>query len=75
MSYYPHLSGCSSHYIRGFIKLSARTMVEKGRITAGPTLLELQQSNIPGRSSKLKANYGEHKTEFSGALAEWMALS
>lgn len=50
-------------------------MVEKGRITAGPTLLELQQSNIPGRSSKLKANYGEHKTEFSRALAEWMALS
>lgn len=22
-----------------------------------------------------KANYGEHNTEFSGALAEWMALS
>lgn len=64
-----------SHYIRGFIKLSARTMAEKGRITAGPTLLELQQSNIPGCSSKPKANYSEHKTEFSGALSEWMALS
>lgn len=28
-----------------------------------------------GRGSNPKANYGEHKTEFSGALAEWMALS
>lgn len=50
-------------------------MAEKGCIMAEPTLLELQQSNILGRSSKPKANYGEHKTEFSEALAEWMALS
>lgn len=50
-------------------------MAEKGRITAGRTLWELQRSNIPGRSGKPKANYGEHKTEFSGALTEWMAQS
>lgn len=50
-------------------------MAEKGRIRAGRTLSELRRSNILERGSKPKANYGEHKTEFSGALTEWTALS